>query len=256
MTSIMIIDLDGTIIGNITYQMMANNMLMRFNNGKGLGEIKKMYKEDTGLVRNGFIQCMEGIREIYPDILIYVYTASVKSWAYKQIKWIESNSNFKFNRPILTREDCVLVGDKVFKSIKKVSKKTKHDKAHNILVIDNNDVFIDRKDKFIKCPDYNTITFIDLWKLMKPNMMTDKDCITWIKKMIQLGHMNPTFVNNSKNNTDILKLIKYHQWYVQKYKEIAKNNKKYLNDTFWIDLLDIFKTQNIKNLSDVKRFMI
>lgn len=251
----MIIDLDGTIIGNITYQMMANNMLMRFNSGRGLGEIKKMYREETGLIRSGFIQCMEGLREIYPDLLIYVYTASVKSWAYKQIKWIESNHNFKFNRPIFTRDDCVLVGDKVFKSVKKVCKRTKHDKINNILVIDNNDVFIDRKDKFIKCPDYNAITFIDLWRLMKPHMMAEKDCLLWIRKMVQLGHINPAPVN-TKNSTDLMKLIKHHQWYVQKYKNIAKNNKKYLNDTFWVDLLDIFQNQNIKTLSDVKRYMV
>ena len=75
----LILDLDNTIIGNITYQLLAHTLCNKVK--KNCGMVANCYNEKTGIIRPYFCKFIYTIREKFPDIKIYVYTASQKDWA-------------------------------------------------------------------------------------------------------------------------------------------------------------------------------
>jgi hypothetical protein len=247
---VLIIDLDNTILGNIHYLLLSHNMMVNFNGGKNMKSIKKLYVEETGVIRKGFIKFIQSIRYKFPDVKIHVYTASMKGWANKQIKWIEQNNNIQFDRPIFTRDDCEVVDGMVCKSVNKIKKRIKGN-VDNMLIIDNYDVFMDYKQCFIKCSTYNYIYFIDLWKYISSDMMNNQEMLECIKKFALKNYMNPILPSAE----GIESKLKYHKWFVKKYSSIYKNNHRHIHDIFWINMIKVLKTYPIYNICDLKKYL-
>lgn len=247
---VLIIDLDNTILGNIHYLLLSHNMLVNFNGGKNMKSIKSLYKEESYVIRKGFIKFMRDVRHKFENIKIYVYTASMKVWANKQIKWIEQNNSIHFDRPIFCRDDCEIVDGIVCKSINKIKKRIKGN-LDNMLIIDNFDIFIDHKNCFLKCPSYNYIYFIDMWKYVSNEMLKNPQMLEYIKKLALKKHINPILPSTDNLESK----IRYHRWYVKKYENLHKNNSKYMNDNFWIGLIKIMKTYPMYDVCDLKKFI-
>ena len=250
MSNILILDLDNTIIGNITYQLLLYNLCVKTCKSAISGN---QYNEETHVIRYGFTNFINNLKKNIPDIKIYVYTASQKDWALKEIKWIEKNCNIKFNRPILTREDCLYLNNNYYKSIKNISKKIKNINNCNLLIIDNNDIFLDKKENFLKCPSYNYINFIDLWENIPIKYSNNKNLNEWLLKLSNEGYIRPYLTNNY--NKDIEKSIKNSEWKSKKLLNILKNNKKYINDKWWIKLDNILLNYNIDKINDIKKYI-
>ena len=229
MAPVLILDLDNTIIGNITYQLLAHSLCNKACKNSTL--VTNCYNEKSGVIRPGFCYFIATIRNKIPDIKIYVYTASQKDWALKEIKWIEKCCNLKFDRPVLTRDDCIEMNNSYYKSIKKISKKIKYIDRNDILIIDNNDVFIDYKESFIKCSDYNYIAFIDMWKLIPKTTLQKPEVSNFIEKLISEGYVNPYNIENLGENLE--HSIRYVGWFYKKLNKINKINKRSNTDTFW-----------------------
>jgi hypothetical protein len=188
------------------------------------------------------------MREKFPGIKIYVYTASQKEWALKEIKWIEKCCNLRFDRPILTRDDCIEINNSYVKSIQKINKKIKTIDKNNILIIDNNDVFLDCKDSFLKCPDYNYVSFVDLWKILPKSILNKEDILIYMQKLIQEGYVNPYNFDDIGDNLEIS--LKYLSWFHKKLSIIHKINKRSHNDSFWNNLSKI--AYSVDNFNDIK----
>ncbi len=109
---VFIIDLDGTIIGDCVYQAEIYKISLILNKLRikiKINEIlEQSYKEKTKLIRPYFKLFLEKMRKIYPSSYFYIYTASEKKWAEKELMIIEKVLNFKFNRPLFTRNDCLI----------------------------------------------------------------------------------------------------------------------------------------------------
>ena len=168
MRHIFLIDLDGTIIGDITPQIIMWEL------SKAHSSHKKDIKFDTKglqeklkrghIVRPGFIEFFKYVKSL--DHLIYVYTASEKTWANFIISQIEKAFDIKFERPIFTRQDCQLLNNQFIKSIKFIAKhlgkslKKKHvvdlDFSKHITIIDNTHVY-NQSDQpnLVICPSYS-----------------------------------------------------------------------------------------------------
>ena len=240
---VFILDLDGTIIGDCTYQSILFHVenILRDNKIKAKADTQLLesYRPDSKLVRPFFKYFIGCIKKYYPNSLIYVYTASEKSWAEKEIKLIEKTHGFKFNRPLFTRDDCIVDSfgnyrksvKKILPNIVKSMKKVKISTS-NIMVIDNNDVFIDYKSQFLHCPTYNHILFCSVWEKIKKEYMG----IMKIHEMIMtLVNTNKIFKvpHHSIKPTNGKLLEQHHKWLYKKHKKINLLNKKYANDTFW-----------------------
>jgi hypothetical protein len=257
---IFIIDLDGTIIGDCSYQVILYNLeeLCKKHKIKIKDSLLiDSYKPNSKLMRPFFKYFISHIKKQYPNSLFYVYTASEKDWAYKEIGMIEKTHGFKFDRPIFTRDDCIEDSFGNYrKSVKKILPKiVKANKKYTInteklLVIDNSDVFIDYKANFLLCPTYNYVLFCDVWDRMKKEYMKIMEIYQIIKNLIATNKVCK-YCNYSSNGNPSSTLIdgkqleNKHKWLYKKHKKINSMNRKYIGDMFWKILAHAITDKNM-----------
>ena len=274
---VFILDLDGTIIGDCSYQCDVYNIQeiiknKLITNKQTVSNISKLqlgaiaaigkhktlcdkslhecYSSCSKLIRPFFGSFISKMRQTYPNSHFFVYTASDKSWAIKEIAIIEKQNNLKFNRPLFTREHCIMDNSgNLHKSVAKVLpailKSIKAPKDYNIrdklLIIDNNPTFIDYKENLLICPTYNYIQFQNLWD----NIPHDYQKIEELKKFVtKLITSKKIYARHTNANS--LMLEKIHRWLYRKYKRINKYNSSFENDTFWKDLANLISSNHVK----------
>ena len=268
---VFVLDLDGTIIGDCSYQcdiyniqeiikkklitnkqQMSKMQLGSITRQKSLCDksLNECYASCSKLVRPFFGTFINKMKRLYPNSFFFVYTASEKSWALKEIAIIEKQNKIKLNRPIFARDSCITDGSgNLHKSIKHILpdiiKATKAPKNYDfkdtLLVIDNNPTFIDYKDNFLLCPTYNYVKFKNLWE----NIPLDYHKIDELKKFV--GNLITSRKIYSKHNvTNSAILERIYKWLYRKYKKINKYNSTFENDTFWKDLASTIEQNRIK----------
>lgn len=254
-----VIDLDGTIIGDITPQIMT------FELGKSLKQahVKNIFdlqdlkaKLKAGLLRPHFETFMRNVSYNKPTVEFFVYTASEKSWAELVIKCIEKVIGIKFNRPILSRGFCVLQDREYKKSIKyikptiaKCLKKKygvafgKAELTNNILVIDNNNVYSSNDAKnLIICPTYNyripenVVANIKLDTFKQHALMIT----TVMRRHIPLS--NTTNYNHFQRD--------FYTYYLNYLTTATKKNSQYAQDKFWLHMRDIILSHGVTLFDD------
>jgi len=249
---IFIIDLDGTLIGDCVYQCEIYKIYLILNKlgiKIKINEIlEEHYTEKSKLIRPYFTYFINKMREYFPNSYFYIYTASEKKWAEKEISIIEKNLNIKFDRPIFTRTHCstVIKDDKMIymKSIELIKKKIKINNAE-IIIIDDNEVYIDNTNKLIKCKIYNYKLFNNYWDYIPINKINNKIFIKYLSSLIELGRLNPSYkINTTKQK------IGYYKWLYEKCCNVNNNNKKYKEDKFWLNLTKIIIDNKIKIFND------
>jgi hypothetical protein len=249
---IFILDLDGTIIGDCTYQCDIYNIecaLKKNSIKKSSNLLLKCYKKKSKLIRPYFLYFMNKMKIKFPNSLFYIYTASEKIWAHKEIQLIEKTHEIKFNRPLFTREDCILGSDNTYKkSVKKIlpkiskSIKNKNISSESIFVVDNNKTFIDYTDNLLICPTYDYVLFDNLWNNIPRESLKIKEVKSIIKRLIsqnKICHVCHHYDNNMKQ----LEII--YEWLYLKHKYINDENAKYNKDKFWKLLANMIIKYNI-----------
>jgi hypothetical protein len=250
---IFILDLDGTIIGDCIYQTIIQNIENVAKKNKIRTTLNKQlqesYQPQSKLIRPFFESFITNIRSYFPNSQFYIYTASEKEWATKEINLIEKTHNLKLNRPIFSRNDCILDSsgqykksvNKILPMIQKNNKNNIIDQS-NIIIIDNNDVFIDYNSNFVLCPSYNSIHFCDAWIDLKADSLNNANFKDTIDKYIYTNKICQ-YDSTSKYCDEINELR--HKWYYKKLKKINSINKKYKNDRFWKKLTNIIIEKKI-----------
>jgi len=257
---IFIIDLDGTIIGDCNYQCDLYNIieLVKKYKMKGLNKytalcnkyLNESYSEKSLLVRPHFFTFINAMKKLYPSSYFYIYTASEKKWANKEIAIIEKHNNFKFDRPLLTRDNCIMdkygnIKKSVAKILPLISKTIKipnnYDIGKRLLIIDNNPTFIDYTENLLICPSYNYMKFYDLRETL-PNYYKCEELKSYISRLIREQRLSK--ISKKSEN-----LEKTYKWLYKKCKKINKYNSKYEGDTFWKDLAVLIKHYGITSYS-------
>jgi len=230
-----VLDLDATIVGDVSYQTILYNIecAIKRNNIKCKADkmLLESYKPTSRLMRPFFRYFIMGMKKCFPNALFYVYTASEKQWAHKEISLIEKTHGFKFARPLFTRDDCILDSYGQYrKSIKKVMPKMK--KFTELLIIDNNKTFIDYNQNFLQCPNYDYILYMNVWNKMKKEYLKIMEINSIINNLINTNKICKHCESDIKP-TDGKQLEQMHKWLYKKHKKLNSINKKYLNDVFW-----------------------
>lgn len=266
---VFIMDLDGTIIGDCTYQSILYNIenILKGNqiSAKADQQLLESYRSDSKLVRPYFKYFINTIKTHFPNSLFYIYTASEKSWAEKEIKLIEKANDLKISRPLFTRDDCITDSFGNYrKSVKKIlpriiraNKKCKIENE-KILVIDNNNVFIDFHNNFLLCPTYNHILYCSVWEKIKKEYLKVTDISNLMTNLITTNKIFkiPHYIIKPSNG----KLLEqHHKWLYKKHKKLNSLNKKYSNDMFWKLLATIivdkkFTTFDKENVAYLQSF--
>jgi len=238
---VILIDLDGTIQGDVMPQLREFNLIRNLNLKTSLN---KSHRNDyiKGLLRPYFTDFIKLIKSKYNGTVeLFIYTASDKVWAHHVVPIIESIIGFKFNKPIFTREHCrVGLLDKT-KSIKYVkehvikSLRPKYGKIvtdQKIFLIDNNDVLEDTKG-LIKCYTYDKAIFLNILRNIPENVIH--------KRFSEIGkHLLNT---RCSSEWEMRKHI--YDVAFKKYIYYENKNKSYENDTYWKKVILIFKKHNL-----------
>ena len=254
---IFILDIDGTLIGDISPQVMLYEMVqeMKTTSKKTAMtfDVKDLtYKLENGILRPYFKEFVELMVSQFTDVELFIYTASQKKWALFLIKHIEKTFNVKFNRPIFTRDDCVLenntyvksienIKPRILSSLKRSYPKLTMDKLNNrMIMIDNSQVF--RKNelwKVIICPTYDFKYPENILSKIKPEVFCANHvsiCSAVIKYMNQIPFTS--------------KFLKFERHFYKTYLQDLFKLKKVNNDTFWIQLGDIIVKKNIMSFDE------
>jgi hypothetical protein len=177
---VLLLDMDGTMIGKITPQVCEYEVLMATQKSK----LKSMKSDLVERLRQGIIRpylaslCALIKKGEIRNVETYVYTASESKWANFLVPCIEEAIGFKFNRPIFTRNHCVTVGQEYKKSLgivfpsiyRKLKTKYKlvdvRSLSDNMILVDNNHTVLlnPAKDgrRLVKCPTYNFAYYYDV----------------------------------------------------------------------------------------------
>jgi NLI interacting factor-like phosphatase len=162
---VLLLDLDHTIIGDASFQVCRQDVCTQL----GIKADPKSLAHDleSGLLRPYFESFIKYIYTKYPNAEVYIYTAAGKKWANIMISTIEKMLNIKFNRPIFSREYCVLDSGTYIKSMSKLSPlifrrlKTRYKLTHisqlkkQFVLVDNNVTVRDQDAvRFVKCPSF------------------------------------------------------------------------------------------------------
>jgi hypothetical protein len=246
---VFIIDLDKTIIGDCIYQSelyKISIILAKLGIKIKINDIlEPQYTEKSKLIRPHFTDFINKMKEIFNNnCYFFIYTASEKKWANKQISLIEKNLDIKFNRPIFTRNDCSILNedDKIsyMKSIEAIKKKIKIPNAE-IIIIDDKEVYVDSNNRLIKCNVYNYKLFCNYWDYIPINKIKNKVFLAYLSTLIDEERLNPLYITHN-----IKQQIDYYKWLYDKCNKINNINKKYKQDIFWLSLTKIICENNIK----------
>ena len=184
---VIVLDLDGTIVGDVTSHI-NEWVICKFLNATAISNFHKTMRWHlkNGLLRPYFQQFMNAA---YKDhgIEVFVYTASTKDWAPVVISNVEKVTGHNFNRPIFTRDSCIeqrggnlkksleKIKPKIFERLKRkyVALQSPKDLDGRMCMIDNTDVLIE-KWAWIPCPTYDFVTTHDILKHIDWEILRDQ----------------------------------------------------------------------------------
>lgn len=243
---ILIIDFDGTIGGNISPQIMYYDLLT------GLKRVNKNIKINNqpfikkGIVRPHFAEFCRIVSKLYPNIEIFIYTASEGRWANFIVSKIEKSIKYKFRRPLFTRDDCILVNNDFHKDVDKIIpriKKSLNKKwgsftiNNNLLIIDNNNVYPQsQKPYLLMCPTYD-------YKYLE-NIPQYIDYDTFIKHHKTICDILSKYYSIKYTDDYFEFQLNFYKYYINYLSHLEKSNKKFLDDKFWFYLYKILIKKN------------
>tara|TARA_B100000405_G_scaffold62921_1_gene42999 strand:+ start:3389 stop:4171 length:783 start_codon:yes stop_codon:yes gene_type:complete len=237
---VLLIDLDGTVQGDISPQVEEHILLNKLS----ISQNKKSLSNDytKGLLRPYFTNFVNLIKKEHAGrIEMFVYTASEKQWAYHIVPIIESITQVKFNRPIFTRNECdmdkeahkslVAVKPKIMRSLRKKYSGLTHSSSldNMIYLIDNNHVL--QESKFLlKCPTYGYAVNVDILRNISPEL----------RKKYHAEISSHCGLPIGRNMWEMYKNV-YLKLY-NNYSIIAKTNIRYSKDNYWKKVYMCFVT--------------
>lgn len=245
------LDLDGTIIGDITPQVTEWEILSRFC-PKQLKQFKEYLKADLlmGIMRSNLSKALIAIKNMYPTAEFFIYTASEGSWANTIIPCVEAATNVTFNRPILSRKNCIqtsfekslrLVAPIVHRRLKsKYPALTSVDQLYqNSFLVDNTDVLIDgEQQRCLQCPTFEGI----YWPDMLRHIPIDEQKRHYVEISIMMRGVGLYPKVNSKEHFSFEEFrMTYYSALADKIKQTYRDrkNKDRKSDNLWLALAKV-----------------
>lgn len=243
-----VIDIDGTILGDISPQVIEWQMISDYN--KSSMRYFKKYLIDVlrdYLIRPGLSTFLTDFKESHGNnVHFFVYTASEHKWAMFLTPCIEAALGIQFKRPIFTRNHMVFCKKSgyykkslghVLPSMNKTCKTTM--KLEDCVLIDNNSTLIpSESSRLILCSTFDYAFYQDPLRFL-PVKKVEQNLENIIDKLYSID-----------NFKSIKKNISFEQFYIEYYKRIYKImtincNKK--DSIMWNIVHSVFKSYMSKN---------
>lgn len=206
-----VIDIDGTIIGEIMPQVVEWQLVAQYR--KEFMRQYKAYLVDalrTSLTRPGLADMVNGLRAGFRDVEFFVYTASEHKWANVVVPCIEAALGIAFYRPVLTRNHMVVNPKtgvyqkslaRVLPIINRAFKKkgyTAQVALEQCILVDNNPTLVpEEAGRLVLCPTYKYTLYQDALRfipttLVRENLehiiqyLVDVDMFPAVKKSVNV----------------------------------------------------------------------
>lgn len=259
---IFILDWDGTIAGRVDYQSHKHALYQNYKKMgikiKANNKVPRAFHPNNLLIRPGFAKFIMDLTEFYQgNVYFFIYTASEKTWAYKEIQWVEKAHGIKFQRPIFTRDDCSIdqgggyrksiatIFPRILRSIGKThfTKPQKAEILHkHLIMIDNNAVYTDMKEHLLICPDYHYMVFENLLEDIPISILKHPQIRQYILSLINQGLVCPFFGIRDDINRQ---MFHKYEWLANKCKQISVENQRYEKDVFFKYLKRLIVKNNL-----------
>ena len=260
---IVILDWNNTLVGKLDYQSQKYSLEQHYKKFglkvKKNSKVPKAFNKDSKLIRPYFLNFITELTDYFQgNIYFFIYTASERKWANTEISWLEKSHGIKFQRPIFTRDDCIVdksgsyrksisnIFPRMLRSmgLTKISKEQKTEILHQrLLIIDNNAVFNDMKEHLLICPDYNFMVFENLLEDIPLSYLQNPNIRQHILSLINMGLICPFFGKNDDINQQ---MYKKYEWLAIKCKHISENNTYSIKDIFFKYLTGLIVKNNLK----------
>ena len=252
---VLILDVDGTLVGDVTNQVMLYDIARKMKQSKARinysAKDMKDYIQTTAIIRPHFKCFFDATKET--NIEIFIYTAAEKTWAEYIIKHIEASMNIKFNRPLFTRSNCVNYNGEFKKSIKHITpailKALKRKPAYKhlkslsnaVMAIDNTPIFIEQ-DAQLLCTTYSVAPPVNI-----PRHITRE---AWEKNYKLINDVVSSYHSTYKPTSSLFKFEKqYYTTYNDNIASYLRQRQLSSNDPLFKVLQDILVDGNVKILS-------
>jgi len=200
---VLLLDMDGTLIGRITPQVCEYEVLMTLDKKK----LRSMRADVVTRLKQGVMRPHLDwfVKQMGDAAELFVFTASEDKWAKFLVPLIEEALGVKFNRPIFTRNHCTYHDGEYLKSLDRVAPlvfkalKDRHrltsvrDVSVDMLLVDNNHGVLmpplpltpqqqtqqqtqqhhadAERWRLIKCPTYDHAVFYDVLSRLDPAIL-------------------------------------------------------------------------------------
>lgn len=267
---VFVLDWDGTIAGRVDFQSQAftiraqlKKLGIRPKIQIGSEQVPRAFTPSSKLIRPGFANFISALKQYFGEgnVYFFIYTASERQWALQEIAWMERAFNIRFERPIFTRDDCIVdafgnykkslgrIYPRICRAISKGRSLTKQEKLYilenQLLIIDNNAVYTDRSDKLLICPDYNYTVFENLTEIIPREAVEHHEVKSLIYSLMNMGLVCP-----KSNKEDIMDHLTYkYSWLANKCKSINESNVAYAHDDFWKFLKSLIVRNELKRFN-------
>lgn len=252
---VLLIDLDGTMQGDIRPQLQEYDIVRRLN--RRITQNKKVrlnvsdFENDmrTGLMRPYLAECLRAIRRTHAHVELFLYTASTTEWAHYVVNRIERNvfGEQVFNRPYLTRKHCSGTMSKSIERVFPIIARTLRNKYQTVskdrvFLIDNNPVLPESERRhLILCPTYEYVRVID------PMRAASSD-------ILHLYHLEfAEMLGVPAGSTSFETLARIYTQLHAATQRSGTTNKPYRNDTYWKRVARIFLRNPLVTNDDVRR---
>jgi hypothetical protein len=243
---IFILDMDKSIIGDGIY---INELYHILNKNFENCENKKrdLWKKNISpyFIRPYFKEFLINIKKNFNNVDFFIFSAGSKLYVEYMIEYIEETINFKFNRPLFTRDNLMNTINKNY-SIKEIEGftdiiiKSKYSPAEKEIIINNRLIIIDDIIEFwnnnhvIKCNPY----------LYKPIPYLDYSFLNEMRineKILQYIN-NANFISMPKNLSSTSYdefFFNYHLYISELSRKTIKINNEAIKDDFFRKLFNL-----------------
>lgn len=259
---VIFLDLDGTVIGDISHAVVEREMVKTFCKDAP-AKVRAMRNSHImrlryGIIRPKFDAFVRRIESHNRDavarggrkIELFVYTASEDAWAGYIIPCIETAVGFRFNRPIFSRRHCEAGSDgSFFKSLgpllptvaaalrrKGHARLKPADLEGRVALVDNNPTVlrteIDRA-RLVSCPTYGFAAVFDVLGQLDVTVLQEN--YVRIAKALATFGMYPADEDQPRSSRHFMRA--YHSALVTQLRKTTRpENGRELCDRFWIRL--------------------
>lgn len=256
-----LLDIDGTLIGDITPQVVLYDIVEKIRSAGIRGMVSKVkHDKETfqskltdGIIRpyfKSFFQQLSG-----HGVEFFIYTASEKKWAEHLIKNVEQALGIQFNRPLFTRGNCKLINSEYMKSIRHVrpaiiktlNRKYKAkftDTQNRIMAIDNKRVYLPEDMKYmVHCNTYKYNIPENIPAFVKKPM--------YDKFAHVVNNVLTTYYPTFKEFKTYIRFEKqFYTFYVQQLSDSISTRGECKTDTLFKTIMSLFLHKHISIFND------